>query len=65
MTENKVKLNVIGIKIIFHSLDLQESVEDAIHRASNYPDLLPKIPRYCSPVGSFYFYFFFALQKYY
>ena len=30
--------------------DSQESAGGAIHRASNYPDLLPKMPRYCCPV---------------
>ena len=27
--------------------DLQESNGGAIHKVSNYPDLLPKMPRYC------------------
>ena len=30
--------------------DLQESDGDATHRASNYPDLLPEMPRYCFPL---------------
>ena len=30
--------------------DSQESDEGAIHRVSNYPDLLPEIPRYCCPL---------------
>ena len=30
--------------------DSHESNGGAIHRVSNYPDLLPEIPRYCSPL---------------
>ena len=30
--------------------DSQESDGGAIHRASNYPDLLPEMPRYCCPL---------------
>ena len=30
--------------------DLQESDGGAIHRVSNYPDLLPEMPRYCCPL---------------
>ena len=30
--------------------DSQESDEGAIHRVSNYSDLLPEIPRYCCPL---------------
>ena len=30
--------------------DSQESDGGAIHRVSNYPDLLPKMPRYCCPL---------------
>ena len=32
------------------SPDSQESDGGAIHRVSNYPDLLPKMPRYCCPL---------------
>ena len=35
------------------SPDSQESAGGAIHRASNYPHLLPKIPRYCCPLEIF------------
>ena len=37
--------------------DLQESNESALHRASNYPDLLPEMQRYCCPVEIFNFIF--------
>ena len=30
--------------------DAQESDGGAIHRVSNYPDLLPEMPRYCCPL---------------
>ena len=30
--------------------DSQESDGGAIHRVSNYPDLLPEMPRYCCPL---------------
>ena len=30
--------------------DSQESDGGAIHRVSNYPDLLPEMPRYCYPL---------------
>ena len=30
--------------------DSQESDGGAIHRISNYPDLLPEMPRYCCPL---------------
>ena len=31
--------------------DSQESDGGAIHRVSNYPDLLPEMPRYCCPLA--------------
>ena len=30
--------------------DSQESDGSAIHRVGNYPNLLPKMPRYCCPL---------------
>ena len=30
--------------------DSQESDGGALHRVSNYPDLLPEMPRYCCPL---------------
>ena len=30
--------------------DSQESDGGAIHRVSNYPDLLPEMPKYCCPL---------------
>ena len=38
---------------------MQVSVEDAIHRASNYPELFSEMPRYCCPVKTFYLFFSF------
>ena len=29
-----------------------------MHRANNYPNLLPAIPRYCCPVKIFHFVFY-------
>ena len=37
--------------------DLQESNGGAICRASNYPNLLLKMPRYCCLLGIFYLFF--------
>ena len=36
--------------LYIYSPDSQESDVDAIHRVSNYPDLLPEMPRYCCPL---------------
>ena len=33
-----------------YPLDSQESDGGAIHRVSNFPDLLPEMPRYCCPL---------------
>ena len=35
---------------IFILLTRRKATEALIRRVSNYPDLLPKIPRYCSPL---------------
>ena len=40
-------------ELYIHPLDLQEGVGDAIHKACNYFYLLPKMPRYYSPVKIF------------
>ena len=32
--------------------DSQESDGGAMHRVSNYPDLLPEMPKYCCPLVS-------------
>ena len=45
-----------------YSRDSQESIKGAMHRASNYPDLLPKMPRYCCPLAIFIL--FLVLWKY-
>ena len=47
--------NLLEITILFifyfyfyiYPPDSQESEGGAIHRVSNYPDLLPEMPRYC------------------
>ena len=36
-----------------HLPESQESAAGAIRRESNYPDLLPEMPRYCCPVEIF------------
>ena len=35
---------------IFILLTRRKATEALIHRVSNYPDLLPEIPRYCCPL---------------
>ena len=35
---------------IFILLTRRKAMEALIHRASNYPDLLPNMPRYCCPL---------------
>ena len=40
-----------GFYLYIYPLDWQESAGGAIHRESNYPDLLPEMPRYCCPLG--------------
>ena len=40
------------INLYIYPPDSQESDEGAIHRVSNYPDLLPEMPRYCCPLVS-------------
>ena len=42
----------------FYLSDLQESVGDVIHQATNYPELLLEKLRYCCPVEIFGFNFF-------
>ena len=55
--------NLQGIQFVFffflfyfnlyiYPPDSQESDGGAIHRVSNYPDLLPEMPRYCCPLVS-------------
>ena len=39
--------------LYIYSPESQESAGGAIHRASNYPDLLPEMPRYCCPLEIF------------
>ena len=47
-TSKRSKLYFIYLYI--YPPDSQESDGGAIHRASNYPDLLPEIRRYCCPL---------------
>ena len=42
---------------IIYPPDLHESDGGAMHRASNYHDLLPEAPKYCCPLEIFYFVF--------
>ena len=50
----KSKTFFFTFHLYIYSPDSQESSGGAIHRASNYPDLLPEMPRYCCPVKIFY-----------
>ena len=36
--------------LYIYSPDSQENVGGTIHRASNYPDQLPEMPRHCCPL---------------
>ena len=49
----KLGVAMLFIYFYFYPPDSQESDGGAIPRASNYPDLLPEIPRYCSPLEIF------------
>ena len=40
---------------LYLSPNLQESDGGAIHRANNFPDLLPEMQKYCCPLEVFYF----------
>ena len=51
---NKADKNIYFIYFFYFYLYIyppttQESAGGAIHMASNYPDLLPEMPRYCCP----------------
>ena len=41
---------IIFFYLYIYPPDSQESDGGAIHRVSNYPDLLPEMPRYCCPL---------------
>ena len=45
--------NVKLFYLYIYPPDLQESDGDVIHRVSNYPNLIPEMPRYCCLVNSF------------
>ena len=49
-------LSFISIVIL---LTRRKATEALIHRVSNYPDLLPEMPRYCCPVEIFMWFFSF------
>ena len=42
--------NVLFFYLYIYPPDSQESDGGAIHRVSNYPDLLLEMPRYCCPL---------------
>ena len=44
---------------------MQKSDVGAIPRASNYPELLPEMPKYCCPIGIFFVFCDASFQKYY
>ena len=52
--DNTIKIRKFFLFFYFYLYiyphDSQESDGGAIHRASNYPDLLPEMPRYCCPL---------------
>ena len=50
MNQNWKKGKFFDLFIFIYPPDSQESVGGAIHRASNFPDLLPEIPMYCCPL---------------
>ena len=43
----------ISFYLYIYTPDSQESDGGAVHRASNYPDLFPEMPRYCCPLEIF------------
>ena len=48
--EQQSNLLLFFFYLYIYPPDSQESDGDAIHRVSNYPDLLPEMPRYCCPL---------------
>ena len=64
MQEKGKKASNICILFYLHiyPLDSEESDGDTIHRPSNYPGLLPEMPRYCCPLEMFLFYFYGNLE---
>ena len=46
-SEQTVTNLVLFIYLYINPPNSQESDGGAIHRVSNYPDLLPEMPRYC------------------
>ena len=58
-TSKKGKLFIFLFLCLYYPPDSQERVEGAIHRASNYPDLLPEMPRYLCPNKILFWFFSF------
>ena len=48
---------------MFILLTPRKVTELPIYKASNYPDLLPEMPRYCCLVEIFFILFFFWVNK--
>ena len=46
----KISLDFFYFYLYIYPPDLQKSDGSAIHRVSNYTDLLPEMPRYCCPL---------------
>ena len=59
MEEHNIKRHLFFILFYLYNYpsDSQESDGDAIHKANNYPDLLPEMPRHCCPIEIFYLVF--------
>ena len=49
-TISNVNLLTYILYLYIYPPDSQESDGGAIHRVSNYPDLLSEMPRYCCPL---------------
>ena len=47
---HSIKTVLLKLISIFILLIHRKATEALIHRVSNYPDLLPEIPRYCRPL---------------
>ena len=52
MHAKKIEIIIIFylLYLIIYPPDSQESDGGAIHRESNYPDLLPEMSKYCCPL---------------
>ena len=52
-------LNYFTFYFFIYPPDSRGSDGGTIDRTSNYPDLLPEMPRYCCPIKNIYFFFYF------